>query len=185
MPATFAPGPLSGLVIVQPRIFPDGRGSFFETYKYSEYAANGVDALFLQDNHSISSKGVLRGLHFQTGDHGQGKLVRVVRGAVWDVAVDLRPESPTLGQWFGLELSAESRTQFYIPPRFAHGFLTLVDGTEFCYKCTAEYHKASEGGLRWDDPALAIKWPLDGLKVSISDKDASLPTWQDWLRSSR
>lgn len=182
MSATFSPGPLAGLVVVRPRIFPDGRGSFFETYKLSEYSANGISEIFVQDNQSVSSIGVLRGLHFQTGDHSQGKLVRVVRGAVWDVAVDIRPRSPTLGQWFGLELSAENRLQFYIPPGFAHGFLTLVDGTEFCYKCTAEYHKASEVGVRWDDPTLAIKWPVDGQPVSVSEKDAVLPTWQDMLR---
>jgi dTDP-4-dehydrorhamnose 3,5-epimerase len=176
---------MPGLVIVQPRIFPDGRGSFFETYKQSEYAANGVAETFVQDNHSVSAKGVLRGLHFQTGDHAQGKLVRVVRGAVWDVAVDLRRSSPAFGQWFGLELSEQNRTQFYIPAGFAHGFVTLADGTEFCYKCTAEYHKASEGGVRWDDPTLAIEWPLAGLEVSVSDKDALLPLWNDWLGGAR
>lgn len=175
MPATFSPGPIPGLVIVHPRVFPDGRGSFFETYKQSEYAANGIAEAFVQDNHSVSSKGVLRGLHFQNAPHGQGKLVRVIAGAVWDVAVDLRPGSATYGQWYGLELSAQNRTQFYIPAGFAHGFVTLTDGTEFCYKCTAEYHRASEGGVRWDDPQLAIRWPLSGLEVSVSEKDAALP----------
>lgn len=181
MPANFTQGPIEGLVIAQPRVFPDGRGSFFETYKQSEYQANGIPEAFVQDNHSVSVEGVLRGLHFQKGDHAQGKLVRVVRGAVWDVAVDCRPASPTLGRWYGLILSAENRTQFYIPPGFAHGFVTLSDEAEFCYKCTAEYHKASEGGLRWDDPTLAIEWPLAGLEVSVSEKDAVLPTWKDWL----
>jgi len=175
MPASFAPGPLAGLVIIQPRVFPDGRGSFFETYKQSEYAANGVADEFVQDNHSVSTRGVLRGLHFQNSPHAQGKLVRVVQGAVWDVAVDLRPESPTYGQWFGLELSADNRTQLYIPVGFGHGFVTLSETAEFVYKCTAEYNKAREGGVRWDDPTLGIAWPLAGLEVSVSDKDAALP----------
>lgn len=181
MPATFSAGPLEGLVLTQPRVFPDGRGSFFETYKQSEYQANGITEAFVQDNHSISSRGVLRGLHYQNAPQAQGKLVRVIRGAVWDVAVDLRRVSPTFGRWFGLELSAENRTQLYIPPGFAHGFLTLKDDTEFCYKCTAEYHKASEGGIRWDDPTLAIQWPFVGLEVSISEKDAVLPLWNEWV----
>jgi dTDP-4-dehydrorhamnose 3,5-epimerase len=168
--------------VAQPRVFPDGRGSFFETYKHSEYRTNGIAEVFVQDNHSVSTRGVLRGLHFQSGQHAQGKLVRVVRGSVWDVAVDIRPASPTYGQWYGIVLSAENRTQFYIPPGFAHGFLTLSDEAEFCYKCTAEYHKASEGGIRWDDTTLAIDWPLQGLEVSVSEKDAALPTWKDWLR---
>ena len=175
MPASFSPGPLPGLVIVQPRVFPDGRGAFFETYKHSEYAANGIAEQFVQDNHSVSSRGVLRGLHFQTSPHAQGKLVRVVAGAVWDVAADLRPGSATYGQWYGLELSAENRVQFYLPPGFAHGFLTLSDTAEFLYKCTAEYDKASESGIRWDDPILAIRWPSLGGKPMVSEKDALLP----------
>ncbi len=174
MPAEFSPGPLSGLVIVKPRVFPDGRGAFFETYKRSEYMANGVAELFVQDNHSVSSRGVLRGLHFQRDPHAQGKLVRVIAGSVWDVAVDLRPASPTYRQWYALELSAENKLQFYIPAGFAHGFVTLSDTAEFVYKCTAEYDKASEDGVRWDDPTLAIRWPEIGER-SISDKDAALP----------
>ena len=175
MPAVFTPGPLAGLVVVQPRIFPDGRGTFFETFKRSEYAANGIADDFVQDNHSVSTKGVLRGLHFQTAPHAQGKLVRVISGAVWDVAVDIRPGSATYGQWYGLELSAHNRTQFYIPAGFAHGFLTLTDQTEFVYKCTAEYDRASEGGFRWDDPRLAIVWPVSGSAPVVSEKDAALP----------
>ncbi|MEI8095221.1 MAG: dTDP-4-dehydrorhamnose 3,5-epimerase [Spirochaetales bacterium] len=175
MPASFTPGPLAGLVIIQPRVFPDGRGSFFETYKQTEYASNGVADAFVQDNHSVSTQGVLRGLHFQNPPFVQGKLVRVIQGCVWDVAVDLRPESPTFGRWFGLELSAENRTQFYIPAGFGHGFVTLSETAEFVYKCTAEYNKASEGGVRWDDPTLGIAWPLAGLEVSVSDKEAALP----------
>jgi len=166
---------LAGLVIVQPRVFPDGRGSFFETYKQSEYVANGISEAFDQDNQSVSTKGVLRGLHFQRSPHTQGKLVRVIAGAVWDVAVDLRAGSSTYGSWFGLELSAENRTELYIPPGFAHGFVTLSETAEFVYKCTAEYNKASEGGVRWDDPTIGIDWPLAGLEVSVSEKDAVLP----------
>jgi len=178
MPANFSPGPLSGLVIIQPRVFPDDRGFFFESFKASEYDAAGVPSSFVQDNHSKSSKGVLRGLHLQCEPHAQGKLVRVVKGAVWDVAVDLRPGSPTLGKWFGLELSEANRTMFYIPPGFAHGFVTLEDDTEFLYKCTAEYHKASEGGIRWDDPKLAIAWPKLDVAPLVSEKDAILPLWE-------
>jgi len=185
MTTSFTPGPLSGLVIVQPKVFSDGRGSFYETYRQSEYRANGITESFVQDNHSVSGRGVLRGLHFQTGEHAQGKLVRVVRGVVWDVAVDCRPESPSFGRWHGLILSAENRTQFYIPAGFAHGFLALSDEAEFCYKCTAEYNKVSEGGVRWDDATLSVEWPLDGLDVFVSEKDAVLPTWKDWTEGLR
>src|SRR6185369_6435660 len=150
MPARFAGVGIPGLVVVQPEGFLDGRGNFFETYRQSEYSANGISDVFVQDCHSVSHRGVLRGLHFQHPPHAQGKLVRVVSGAVWDVAVDLRPDSPTWGQWYGLELSAENRTQFYIPAGFAHGFLTLSEKAEYVYKCSAEYHKASEDGVRWD-----------------------------------
>ena len=177
MPATFVPGPIPGLLIIQPRVFPDGRGSFFETYKQSEYAAAGLTESFVQDNHSVSSRGVLRGLHFQNPPFAQGKLLRVVVGAVWDVVVDLRPGQSTFGRWFGLELSAENRTQFYVPPGFAHGFVTLTDTAEFVYKCTAEYDKASEGGVRWDDPTLAIEWPSVEGGYLVSEKDQALP----WL----
>jgi len=177
MPAEFRQGPLEGLVLIQPRVFPDGRGSFFETFKASEYAANGVPSNFVQDNHSVSVAGVLRGIHFQSPPFAQGKLVRVVRGRVWDVAVDLRPQSPTFGQWFALELSEENRTQLYLPEGFGHGFVTLSDHAEFVYKCTAEYNKASEGGLRWDDPELAIRWPITD--VQVSDKDQQLPFLKD------
>lgn len=181
MPAEFRAGPLAGLVIVQPRVFPDDRGFFFEAFKASEYHQAGIPELFTQDNHSRSTKGVLRGLHLQREPHAQGKLVRVSLGAVWDVAVDLRPGSPTLGQWFGLELSAENRTMFYIPPGFAHGFLTLSEVAEFQYKCTAEYHKASEAGVRWDDPRLAIAWPRLDVPYLVSEKDQSLPLWEGAL----
>jgi len=181
MPCTVTPGPLAGLLIVQPRVFPDDRGYFFESYNAADLAAHGLTEAFVQDNHSKSSKGVLRGLHFQNEPHAQGKLVRVAKGAVWDVAVDLRPGSPTLGQWHGVELSEANHTMFYIPPGFAHGFLTLEDDTEFLYKCTKGYHKASEGGIRWDDPRLAITWPDLGVPWLVSDKDKVLPFWDGAL----
>ncbi|HNX57712.1 MAG TPA: dTDP-4-dehydrorhamnose 3,5-epimerase [Spirochaetota bacterium] len=175
MPFTFKETPLQGLMIAEARRFPDDRGFFMETYKHSDFAAHGIDQNFVQDNHSLSSRGVLRGLHFQKGAYAQGKLVRVISGRVWDVAVDIRRESPTFLKWFGIEISADNCLMFYLPPGFAHGFVTLEDNTQFLYKCTAEYHKASEAGIRWDDPAIGIDWPLkDG--ILVSDKDAILPT---------
>ncbi len=175
MPAAFTSVSPSGLIVVQPRALLDNRGEFFETYKRSEYAANGVTEDFVQDNHSVSVQGVLRGLHWQRSPHAQGKLVRVVVGAVWDVAVDLRADSPTFGTWFGIELSAQNRTQLYIPAGFAHGFVTLSDTAEFLYKCTAEYDRASEAGIRWDDPDLGITWPAVSVDYIVSEKDALLP----------
>lgn len=175
MPSTFTSTPIEGLLVIQPRIFPDDRGFFFESFKASEFSAHGVPELFVQDNQSKSSRGVLRGLHFQNEPYAQGKLVRVLRGAVWDVAVDLRPGSATWGKWFGMELSEANRSMFWIPPGFAHGFLTLQDDTDFVYKCTAEYNKASEGGLRWDDPTLSISWPKIEGDPLVSEKDAVLP----------
>jgi dTDP-4-dehydrorhamnose 3,5-epimerase len=177
MPFTFEKTPISGLVVVHPRVFPDGRGFFVETYKESDFVKNGIAASFKQDNHSCSAKGVLRGLHFQKGAHAQGKLVRVIAGKVWDVAVDLRPDSPTFKQWFGVELSAENKTLFYIPPGFAHGFVTLEDNTEFMYKCTEEYCKESEESVRWDDPDIAVEWPITD--VQVSEKDAANPLLRD------
>ncbi len=178
MPFSFTPGPLKGLVIIEPRRFPDGRGWFQEGYKRFDFVQAGISETFVQDNISRSSKGTLRGLHFQQGAYAQGKLVSVLAGAVWDVAVDLRPDSPTKGQWFGVELTADQPRLFYIPPGFAHGFVALQDETLFTYKCTAEYHKPSEGGIVWNDPTLAIKWPLTD--VQVSDKDGVLPTWKEF-----
>jgi dTDP-4-dehydrorhamnose 3,5-epimerase len=182
MPALFTPGPLEGLVIIEPRFFPDERGFFAETYKASEYKAHGVGLDFVQDNHSKSSRGVLRGLHFQRPPHEQGKLVRVIEGAVWDVAVDLRPESPTYMKWYGIELSDANHLMLYIPPGFAHGFVTLSETAQFQYKCTAEYDKASEGGYRWNDPAFGIEWPLRD--VIVSEKDGALPRFVDPIRTA-
>ena len=173
MPFSFTPGPIEGLVIIEPRIFPDERGFFMETFKQSDFATAGIPGPFVQDNHSRSSRGTLRGLHFQRPPYAQGKLVRVTRGAVWDVAVDLRRTSSTYGKWYALELSAQNHLMFWIPPGFAHGFVALEDDTELQYKCTAEYHAPSDGGVRWNDPDLAITWPM--LDVLVSPKDASLP----------
>ncbi len=173
MPFLFKTTTIPGLVLVEPRRFDDERGFFMETYKESEFHGAGIVERFVQDNHSCSKRGVLRGLHFQSAPKAQGKLVRVLSGKVWDVAVDLRPGSATYGKWEGLELSAENRLMYYLPPGFAHGFLALSDEAELMYKCTAEYDKASDGGLRWDDPDLAIDWPFRD--VIVSQKDAALP----------
>jgi dTDP-4-dehydrorhamnose 3,5-epimerase len=159
------------VVIIEPRVFGDARGFFMETWNAASFAGAGLDLTFVQDNHSRSQKGVLRGLHFQNPGP-QGKLVRVTYGAVFDVAVDLRASSPTFGQWVGVELSAANKRMFWVPEGFAHGFLTLEDDTDFLYKCTAPYAPASEFTLAWDDPAVGIEWPVVGLEPIISDKDA-------------
>ena len=181
MPFTFTPGPIEGLVIINPRVFADERGFFLESYKASDFAAAGIPGLFVQDNHSRSCKGTLRGLHFQRHPHAQGKLVRVTRGAVWDVAVDLRKGSPNYGKWFGIELTEENHLMFWIPPGFAHGFVALSDNTELQYKCTAEYHAPSDGGVRWDDPDLGITWPDLGIPYILSEKDKKLPLLREFL----
>lgn len=161
---------IAGPLIIEPQVFGDERGFFMETWNAEAFARAGLNLAFVQDNHSRSQRGVLRGLHFQNPGP-QGKLVRVTSGAVFDVAVDLRRSSPTFGQWVGIELSAENRRMFWIPEGFAHGFLTLADNTDFLYKCTAPYAPQSEHTLAWDDPALGIGWPLDGLAPIISEKD--------------
>lgn len=165
------PTPLAGAMIVEPRVFGDERGFFLESWNEQAFADAGLPFRFVQDNHSRSMKGVLRGLHFQLPGT-QGKLVRVVAGAVFDAIVDLRRSSPTFGQWFGLELSAANKRMLWVPEGFAHGFLTLQDGTDFLYKCTAAYAPEHEHSLAWNDPSLAIDWPLDGAP-SLSAKDAS------------
>ena len=162
---------LPGVLIIEPRVFGDARGFFMETWNASGYAAAGLDFAFVQDNHSRSQKGVLRGLHFQNPGP-QGKLVRVTSGAVFDVAVDLRRSSPTFGQWTGVELSADNKRIFWVPEGFAHGFLTLEDNTDFLYKCTGPYAPHSEHTLAWDDPAVGIDWPVAEMNPIISDKDA-------------
>ena len=161
------PGPL----ILEPRVFGDDRGFFIESWNAEACAKAGLDLTFVQDNHSRSQKGVLRGLHFQNPGP-QGKLVRVVRGAVFDAVVDLRRSSPTFGKWTGVVLSAENKRMFWVPEGFAHGFLTLEDDTDFLYKCTAPYAPQHEASLAWDDPAVGIEWPLDGIEPKLSAKDA-------------
>ena len=158
-------------MIIEPRVFGDARGFFMETWNAAAFAQAGLNVTFVQDNHSRSQKGVLRGLHFQNPG-AQGKLVRVTRGAVFDVAVDLRASSPTFGQWVGVELSADNNRMFWVPEGFAHGFLTLEDDTDFLYKCTAPYAPQSEHTLAWNDPAVGVAWPVAGIDPIISDKDA-------------
>jgi dTDP-4-dehydrorhamnose 3,5-epimerase len=162
------PGPL----IIEPRVFGDDRGFFFETWNAASFAKAKLDLNFVQDNHSRSQKGVLRGMHFQNPGP-QGKLVRVARGAVYDAVVDLRRCSPTFGKWTGVFLSAENKRMFWVPEGFAHGFLTLENDTDFLYKCTAPYVQQHEASLAWDDPSVGIEWPLDGIEVKLSAKDAA------------
>ena len=160
---------IEGLAVIEPTIFRDERGYFVETYNENDMKEAGLDLRFVQDNQSMSRKGVLRGLHFQK-QYPQGKLVRVLQGRVFDVAVDLRANSPTFGKWFGVELSDENMKQFYIPEGFAHGFYVMSDVAVFAYKCTDFYHPGDEGGMKWDDPEIGIEWPLDGEPL-LSEKD--------------
>lgn len=184
---------IEGLCVIEPTVHGDARGYFMETYNQRDMEEAGLNMVFVQDNQSMSSKGVLRGLHFQK-QYPQGKLVRVVKGGVFDVAVDLRADSKTYGKWFGVELTEENKKQFYIPEGFAHGFVVLSDTAEFCYKCTDFYHPGDEGGLAWNDPEIGIDWAslgikgeyngtssaegytmADGTPLNLSDKD------QKWL----
>ena len=168
---TVTPCDIEGLYVIEPTVFKDERGYFVETYNQNDMKEAGLDMVFVQDNQSMSTRGVLRGLHFQK-QFPQGKLVRVVRGKVFDVAVDLRSDSKTYGKWFGVELSAENMKQFYIPEGFAHGFLVLSDEAEFCYKCTDFYHPGDEGGLAWNGSEIGVEWPLEeGVDLIISEKD--------------
>lgn len=179
--------PIEGLYIIEPAVHGDSRGYFMETYNQNDMHEAGLDVVFVQDNQSMSTKGVLRGLHFQK-QYPQGKLVRVIKGRVFDVAVDLRAGSKTYGQWYGVELTEENKKQFYISEGFAHGFLVLSDTAEFCYKVTDFYHPGDEGGLAWNDPAIGIQWPeltgdypgsaspegyalSDGTSLNLSEKD--------------
>jgi len=176
--------PIEGLYVIEPAVHGDHRGYFMETYSRRDMLEAGLDMEFVQDNQSMSRKGVLRGLHFQK-THPQGKLVRVIKGCVFDVAVDLRKHSPTFGKWYGVELTEENKKQFYIPEGFAHGFLVLSDEAEFCYKCTDYYAPGDEGGLAWNDPTVGILWPqvegeslTDGTPLNLSDKDRKWPDLQ-------
>ena len=170
---TITPTEIEDLLIIDPGVFTDDRGYFFETYHLQRYKLPAAFP-FVQDNEAKSNKGVLRGLHFQYGQYGQGKLVRVVSGAVYDVAVDIRPESSTFGQSFGVVLSGENKRQLWIPRGFAHGYLVLEDHTIFSYKCDNYYHKEAEGGIRYDDPDLSISWPVLDTPLIISAKDLNL-----------
>lgn len=168
---------LDGVVIIKPKVFGDDRGFFLETFQQERYRElAGIDLPFVQDNHSRSTKGVLRGLHFQK-TKPQGKLVRVVRGEVYDVAVDINPSSPTFGQYEGVILSEANKAQFWVPPGYAHGFAVLSETADFEYKCTDFYDPSDEGGLIWNDPTVAIDWPLEN--PSLSEKDAVLPTLEE------
>ena len=179
--------PIEGLYVIEPAVHGDSRGYFSETYNQRDMQEAGLNMVFVQDNESMSTKGVLRGLHFQK-EFPQGKLVRVIKGAVFDVAVDLRADSPTYGKWYGIELTEENHKQFYISEGFAHGFLVLSDEAKFCYKVTDFYHPGDEGGLAWNDPEIGIEWPQivgeykgspsgkgytlsDGTPLNLSDKD--------------
>ena len=173
---------IEGLVVVEPKVFGDNRGYFMETYNYNDFKAAGLDMVFVQDNQSMSVKGVLRGLHYQK-EFPQGKLVRAVRGEVFDVAVDLRTGSRTYGKWFGVVISAENKKQFYIPEGFAHGFLVLSDEAEFAYKCTDFYHPGDEGGLAYNDPEIGIEWPVtEGMELIISEKDKKWGGFKDTFK---
>ena len=169
---------IEGLYVIEPTVHGDARGYFMETYNFNDMKENGLDMIFVQDNQSCSTKGVLRGLHFQK-EYPQGKLVRVIKGEVFDVAVDLRKGSETYGKWFGVTLSDENKKQFYISQGFAHGFLVLSDVAEFCYKCTDFYHPGDEGGLLWNDPDIGIKWPEVDAPILLSDKDRVQPTLKE------
>ncbi len=165
---------LAGVVLIEPKVFGDARGFFLETFNAQRYAKiAGIGAVFVQDNQSFSAKGVLRGLHFQR-QYPQGKLVYVTSGSVFDVAVDIRKDSPTFKQWVGVTLTAENHQQFYIPPGFAHGFCVLSETAHFHYKCTEYYHPEDEGSVRWNDPEIQIEWPIDSPLLSAKDADAPL-----------
>lgn len=162
---------IEGLYVIEPTVFKDARGYFVETYNQNDFKEAGLNMQFVQDNQSMSVKGVLRGLHFQK-QYPQGKLVRAIRGTVFDVAVDLRANSKTYGKWFGVTLSAKNKKQFYIPEGFAHGFLVLSDEAEFAYKCTDFYHPGDEGGVLYNDPDIGIEWPIEeGMELILSEKD--------------
>jgi dTDP-4-dehydrorhamnose 3,5-epimerase len=160
---------LSGLIVIKPKVFEDERGYFFESYNKNLFKNAGYDLNFVQDNQSLSHKGVLRGMHFQNVPHAQGKLVRVISGAVFDAVVDIRKNSPTFGQWFGEELTSKNKLMMYVPPGFAHGFLTLEDNTIFSYKCTNFYNKASEDCLIWNDRDVNINWNFENPQLSAKD----------------
>ncbi len=173
---------IQGLKVISPTVFGDERGYFMETYNYNDFKEAGIDEIFVQDNQSSSRYGVLRGLHFQI-QYPQAKLVRVISGEVFDVAVDLREGSPTYGQWHGEILSAENKKQYFIPKGFAHGFLVLSENAEFTYKCSDFYHPGDEGGLIWNDPDIGVEWPVpEGMELVFSDKDKKWGSFREFRR---
>ncbi len=174
MPFTFIPQSIPDVILIKPKVFGDARGFFMETYKKSEFAANGITDEFCQDNHSKSSKGVLRGLHYQAKPYGQAKIVRCGSGRIYDVAVDIRPGSPTFGKYVRVELSAENRCMLYIPRGFAHGFVALSDTVELLYKASGEYAPLSDRGIAFDDPDIGVDWGMD-FKPLLSEKDRHHP----------
>ncbi len=174
---------IEGLKVIMPAVFGDERGYFMETYNYNDYKEAGIDQVFVQDNQSASKKGVLRGLHFQV-NYPQDKLVRVLKGEVYDVAVDLRKGSKTFGKWHGVLLSEENKKQFFIPKNFAHGFLVLSDYAEFAYKCTDFYHPNDEGGLFYADEEIGVKWPIpEGMELILSEKDKKWGGIKEYLKN--
>ena len=179
------PTTIADVLVLEPRVFGDARGFFFESFNQKRFdEATGTRYQFVQDNHSRSAKGVLRGLHYQV-QHAQGKLVRVAAGAVWDVAVDIRPQSPTFGQWVGVELSADNQRQLWIPPGLAHGFVVLSESADFLYKTTDYYAPEHERCIRWDDPHLAIAWPDTGVTPALSAKDQQGMAWEQAVQPAR
>lgn len=170
MPFEFRQLSIPGVILVIPKVFGDARGFFLEFYKHSEFAQAGIGEHFVQDNHSKSAKGVLRGLHYQKAPHAQGKLVRCLQGKIFDVAVDIRKGSPNYGKWAGAELSGENNHMLYVPPGFAHGFLVLSESAEVLYKCTEEYAPSGDRGIIWNDPDIGIAWPLTDIILSEKDK---------------
>lgn len=172
---------IKDVYIIEPQVFGDNRGYFMETYNYDDFLAAGLDKQFVQDNQSCSKRGVLRGLHFQK-NHPQGKLVRVIKGKVFDVAVDLRKNSETFGKWTGVTLTDENKRQFYIPEGFAHGFLVLSDTAEFVYKCTDFYHPEDDGGIIWNDKDINVEWPIESdMEILLSEKDKKQQTFKAFV----
>jgi len=169
---------LSGLVIIEPRVFEDERGYFFESFQYERYCEMGIDKTFVQDNESKSVRGVIRGLHYQLAPHSQAKLVRAVQGRVYDVAMDIRKNSPTFGRWYGLELSDDNKRQLFVPHGFAHGFSVLSETAVFTYKCDRLYNKASERSINAFDPELGIDWKLEESEWIVSEKDKNAPLFE-------
>ncbi len=176
MPFSFAPLDIPDVILVEPKVFPDNRGFFFESFKASDFEKAGLPTQFVQDNFSFSKKDVIRGLHYQKNPKAQGKLVSVLKGSVWDVAVDIRRKSPTFLKWVAVELNDQNHAMLYIPPGFAHGFISLTEDVHLLYKCTNEYDPQADAGVRWNDPDIAIPWPA--ANPIVSTKDAVLPFLQ-------